>query len=534
MDDLVLANGLLCDGTGREPVVADVYVRGGRIEDVRPAADNHPGWTVVDVSKQVIAPGFIDVHSHGDNAPFVADDAWKIEQGITTEIVGNCGVSLGPHEPEASDAFLAEIAQLFPGVPRLGPRFADVVAETDRRGYVTNYAPLVGHGNLRRCAMGSHDRQATSAEMARMMELLGDALDAGAFGMSTGLIYPPGMFANTDELATLAAGLGPEHIFASHMRNESDEVVRSVEEIVAIGERSGRRVHVSHHKTAGKRNWGASERTLRTLASARARGIAITQDAYPYTAGSTTLGATLPKTYHDGGWDATLRRLRAGSAVEELRCAIERGEPGWENLAKSAGWSGILVVSTADHRFEGRTISELASDLAMDPVRTLIHVLLEEELNAWMVVFMMDEPDIERILSDSFTSIGTDGSPAGTKGNPHPRTFGTFPRILGRYVRERRVLTLAEAIRRMTSLAADTFGIGGRGRLVAGAAADIVVFDARIVADDCDYRDPVRSPRGIRTVLQGGTVVVEDGRYIGGRYGKRLRPECVQPAALRL
>ena len=531
MDDLVLANGLLCDGTGRELVVADVYVRGGRIEDVRPAADNHPGWTVVDVSKQVIAPGFIDVHSHGDNAPFVADDAWKIEQGITTEIVGNCGISLGPHEAKESDAFFAEIAQLFPGVPRLGPHFADVVAETDRCGYVTNYAPLVGHGNLRRCAMGSDDRQATSAEMARMMELLGDALDAGAFGMSTGLIYPPGMFANIDELATLAAGLGPEHIFASHMRNESDEVVRSVEEIVAIGERSGRRVHVSHHKTGGKSNWGASERTLRTLAAARARGVAITQDAYPYTAGSTTLSATLPKAYHAGGHEVTLRRLLAAGAVEELRSAFEHGEPGWENFAKSAGWNGILIVSTADHRFEGRTIAELATELACDPVRALVHVLLEEKLNAWMVVFMMDENDVERILSDSFTSIGTDGSPAGTGGKPHPRTFGTFPRVLGRYVRERRVLTLEEAVRRMTSLAADTFGIADRGTIVAGAVADIVVFDAQTVADDCDYLDSIRSPRGIRMVLQGGSIVVDDARFIGGRHGKRLRPARGRPVA---
>ncbi len=530
---MVLVNGQLYDGTGCEPVAADIYIRDGRIDDVRPVSDDHRGWTVVDATNDVIAPGFIDVHSHGDNGPFVANDSWKVEQGITTEVVGNCGTSLAPYDLASADAFFSELVQFFPGVPRFGPRFADALAETDRRGYVTNYAPLVGHGNLRRCVMGSHARQATSCEAARMVHLLEEALDAGAFGMSTGLIYPPGMFADTDELAVLASALGREHIFTSHMRNESDEVVRSVEEIVAIGERSGRRVHVSHHKTAGKANWGASGRTLRTLATARARGIAITQDAYPYTAGSTTLGATLPKTYHDGGRDATLRRLQAGSAVEELRCAIERGEPGWENLAKSAGWSGILIVSTADHRFEGRTITELASDLATDPVRALIYVLLEEELNAWMVVFLMDEPDIERILSDSFTSIGTDGSPAGTTGKPHPRTFGTFPRILGHYVRERRVLTLAEAIRRMTSLAADTFGISGRGRVVAGAAADIVVLDPLTVGDDCDYRDPVRSPRGIRTVLQGGAVVVEDGRYIGGRYGKRLLPECVEPAALR-
>lgn len=527
---MVLAGGLLCDGTGSEPVRADVYIRDGRIDDVRPVVDDHRGWTVVDVTNQVVAPGFIDVHSHGDNAPFVADDTWKIQQGITTEVVGNCGISLAPHDPRAADAFFTELAQLFPGVPHVGPRFADVVAEADRCGYVTNYAPLVGHGNLRRCAIGSNDRQATSAEATHMVTLLDEALEAGAFGMSTGLIYPPGMFADTAELTTLATHLAPEHIFTSHMRNESDEVVRSVEEIIAIGERSGRRVHVSHHKTAGRSNFGVSERTLRALAAARARGIAITQDAYPYTAGSTTLSATLPQNYHEGGPEGVLRRLRAPGALEKLRTAIECGEPGWDNLAKSAGWNGILVVSTRDHRFEGRTIAEVAAELGFDPVRALIYILLEEQLNAWMVAFLMDENDVERILADPSTSIGTDGAPPGTGGQPHPRTFGTFPRILGRYVRERRVLSLEEAVRRMTSLAADTFGIPMRGRIVSGAVADIVVFDPRTVADRCDYLDSVRTPEGIRMVLQGGTVVVEDGRFIGGRHGSRLRPVLLQSA----
>ncbi len=520
----VLAGGRVCDGTGSAPVDADVYLCDGRIDDVRPATDDHRGWQVVDVRGCVVAPGFIDVHSHGDNAPFGPDDRWKIEQGITTEVVGNCGISLAPHDPSDADAFFAELSQMFANVPRLGPRFGDVLAESDRCGYVTNYAPLAGHGNLRRAAMGMAGRPASAAEIARMAGLLGDALDAGAFGVSTGLIYPPGMFAGTDELAALAAVLGPEHVFTSHMRNESDDVLRSIEEIVSIGERSGRRVHVSHHKTAGARNWGRSEQTLRLLAAARARGVAVTQDAYPYTAGSTSLSATLPRRYHDGGRAAVVRRLQAPDAVDELRTAIERGEPGWENLAASAGWDGILIASTRDHRFEGATIAEIAAERGWEPVRALVHVLLEEELEAWMVVFLMDEGDVERILADPHTSIGTDGAPPGTGGKPHPRTFGTFPRMLGRYVRERGLLTLEEAIRRMTSLAADTFGIADRGRVVAGAVADLVVFDPLTVADDPDYRDPVRAPRGVRMVLQGGALAVAGGAFVGGRHGRRLRP----------
>jgi N-acyl-D-amino-acid deacylase len=361
-----------------------------------------------------------------------------------------------------------------------------------------------------------------------MCDFLGEALEAGAFGISTGLIYPPGMFAETHELVHLAAALGPEHLFTSHMRNESDDLLRSIAEIVAIGEQSGRRVHVSHHKVAGKANWGASQLTLRAFAAARARGVRITQDAYPYTAGSTSLGACLPKRYHDGGQNTALRLLRAPGAVDDLRVAIDQGEPGWENLARSAGWDGILIASTRDRRFEGRTIAELAVELNCDPVHALVHVLLEEDLQAGMVVFMMDESDVERILKDPYTSIGTDGSPPGSGGNPHPRTFGTFPRLLGRYVRERNILSLEEAIRRMTSLAAETFGIPERGRIAAGAVADLVVFDAATVTDDLDYRDSVRAPHGIRTVVQAGSIVVADGRFVGGRYGARLRPVLAQ------
>jgi len=433
----------------------------------------------------VLSPGFIDVHSHGDNAPFVADDdTAKILQGITTEVVGNCGISIGPHDPSAADAFFAQLPSFFPGVPRIGPRFADVLAEADRRGYVTNYAPLVGHGTVRAAAMSEAARPAGAGDVVRMRALVAEALEAGAFGLSTGLIYPPGVFSDTDELVALATVLGDEHIFTSHIRGESDNVVASVEEIVEIGRRSGRRVHVSQHKAAGTANWGKSEQTLRIVAQARGSGVAVTQDMYPYRAGSTNLSATLPARYHDGGAPALLERLRAPGVLDDLRRAIAHGEPGWENLAKNAGWDGILIATTRDHRFEGRTLAELAVEMATDPVEALVRVLLEEELAASMVAFMMDEPDIERILADPHTSIGTDGLPPGLGGKPHPRTFGTFPRVLGEYVRASGVLALSEAIRRMTSLAADTFGLAGRGRIAAGCAADLVLFDAQTVADN--------------------------------------------------
>ncbi len=520
----VFAGALVYDGEGSAPAVADVYVAGGLIQRVAPAGDAHGRATVIDASGYALCPGFIDVHSHGDNAPFVGDDTSKISQGITTEVVGNCGISIAPYDPAHADTYFARLPGFFPGVPRVGPRFADVLGAADRRGYVTNYAPLVGHGNVRAAVVGEAARPARDDERVRMRALVEDALEAGAFGMSTGLIYPPGAYADTAELLALASALGEQHVFTSHIRGESDALIASVEEIVTIGRRTGRHVHVSHHKAAGKANWGASRRTLAILARARADGVAVTQDAYPYRAGSTSLSATLPPRYHDGGADALLERLRAPEAHDDLRRAIDGNEPGWENLAKAAGWDGILIATTRDHRFEGRTIAQLAAELDTDPVGAVVHVLLEEGGNAAMILFLMDEDDIERILADPHTSIGTDGAPPGLGGKPHPRTFGTFPRILGEYVRERGVLPLAGAIRRMTSLAADTFGLVGRGRIAEGCAADLVVFDPRTIGDDLDYQDPVRPPHGIRFVVQSGTIVCEDGGYRGGRFGSRLTP----------
>jgi len=529
----VIAGALVYDGEGGPPAMRDVYVVDGLIERVAPAADLHAGWPVVDATGYALSPGFIDAHSHADNAPFVADDTAKILQGVTTEVVGNCGISIAPHDPAHSASYLARLADFFPGVPDVGPRFADVLAAADRRGYVTNYAPLAGHGTIRAAALGEAARPAGAAELQRMRTLLEEALEAGAFGLSTGLIYAPGMYAGTDELVTLARVLDERHIFTSHIRGESDRVIESVEELVAIGMRSARRVHLSHHKVAGTANWGKSRQTLSMLSRARADGVAVSQDVYPYRAGSTALSAALPPRYHDGGVDALLRRLRDANAVADVRRAIAEGEPGWENLAAAAGWDGILIATTRSHRFEGRTLAELATEFATDPVDALVRVLLEEDAAVSMTLFLMDEADIERILADPHTAIGTDGLPPGLGGKPHPRTFGTFPRVLGEYVRERGVLPLAEAIRRMTSLAADTFGLAGRGRIAAGCAADVVAFDPQTVADQLDYRDPDRPPKGIGFVMQSGGIVCENGRYLGPRRGVRLTPAQRSPAQMR-
>jgi N-acyl-D-amino-acid deacylase len=522
---IVIAGGSVIDGTGSPALQNDVYVLDGSIADVRPASDDHRGWDVIDATGLTVSPGFIDVHSHADNAPFLeSDDTSKILQGVTSEVVGNCGFSLAPVEPSRRGALWEFLGRIIPPCPFAGSTFTDFLTATDRLGYVTNYAPLVGHSVLRIAAMGAQRRRPTSKELTAMRGLLEESLDAGAFGLSSGLIYAPGAFADTDELVALAECLRPNTLYTTHMRSEGDSLLEAVGEALEIGRRAGVRVQVSHHKAAGRRNWGKTRDSLELISAARKSGIDVHQDVYPYVAGSTVLAATLPPEALEGGDAATLRRLEDPETVRRLKDEAERDRPGFESLIQMAGYENIVIAGTASGAYEGESIRQIAARLDVGDFEALVRVLLEERLRATMVVFMMDDDDVERVLRDPHTAVGSDGLPPGFGGKPHPRTFGTFPRIIARYVRERRVLSLEEAIHRMTGLPARIFRIADRGTIAPGLSADLVAFDPKEISDDLDYRDPIREPRGIRWVLQGGNAVVRDGMYLGGRCGVRLKP----------
>jgi N-acyl-D-aspartate/D-glutamate deacylase len=522
---LVIAGANVIDGSGSAAQPRDVYVEDGTIAAVAPHADLHVGWDVVDAVGLTVAPAFIDVHSHADYAPFMQDDdTSKILQGVTTEIVGNCGFSFAPSTPERrgmlADAFDARLNAL----PSNDGSFAEHHAAADRRGYVTNVAPLVGHAALRIAALGMDARPPTSREAAHMRALLDEALDAGAFGLSTGLIYPPSAYADAEEIVALAERLRPNTLYASHMRSEANGLLAAVAEALAVGERAHVRVQISHHKAAGRPNWGKTRESLALIAAARARGVDVYHDVYPYVAGSTMLTAVLPPAMHEGGAEATLARLRDASALHALEATLTNGAAGFENLLALAGYDGILIATTASGRHEGMTLTEIAESLDVAPFAALVRVLVEERLDATMTIFLMTEDDVERVLADPFTVIGSDGGAPGTGGKPHPRLFGTFPRVLGHYVRERGTLSLAAAVHKMTGLPARIFGLTDRGTLAHGTIADIVAFDAATVNDDLDYRDPVRSPKGLAWVMQRGRIVARDDRYLGPRCGERLRP----------
>ncbi|GAA2793907.1 D-aminoacylase [Saccharopolyspora taberi] len=512
-DTVLLTGALLADGTGAPLRPADVLVERGRITAVEAPGALPRTTPERDLTGLVLAPGFIDVHSHADNAPLLTDhDTTKIHQGVTTEVVGNCGFSLAPASPAHTGTLAAFLQRIFPPLDIGWSGFHDLFARTDSAGHVTNQCPLVGHGTLRIAAMGMTDAAPDDQAMNAMRTALEEGMTAGAFGLSSGLIYPPAVFSTTGELTRLAQVLGGDGLYATHMRDEGAHLLDAIDEALHIGATAGR-THLSHLKAAGPENWGKVRPALTRIEQAREAGHTVAQDVYPYTASSTMLTATLPDRFLADEADVILDRLTTAEGRAELADAN-----------RDRDWTRILVATTASHRFEGRTIAELAAEQDIPPIDALIGVLVGEQLRAAMISFSMHEDDLADALADQHTMIGSDGLPPGTGGKPHPRLYGTFPRVLGRYCRDRGVLSLPEAVRRMTSLPAQSFRIPQRGLVAPGYVADLVAFDATTVTDVGDYHDPVHQPTGIPWVAQAGHTVVDQGEYLGTRRGQRLTP----------
>jgi N-acyl-D-amino-acid deacylase len=521
----VIAGADVIDGSGAPATAADVYIEGERITDVRPSTDSHPGMNVVDARGLTIAPGFIDVHSHADNAPLLDfPDTAKILQGVTTEVVGNCGFSLAPARNEHRGDLFELLRALVPPLDVTWTTMREFFEVADRRGYVTNYAPLVGHSTLRIASMGNAMRAPTDSELKTMQSAVDEAVDAGAFGLSTGLIYPPSAYAQTEEIVELARRLPRHAIYTSHIRGEGTHLLSSVREAIAIAEQSGARLQISHHKAAGRQNWGKTRDTLAMIHDARKRGVDVSQDVYPYVAGSTFLKSLLPPEYLAGSTEDVIGKLKDPEELARLEERLSTDTTGFENFVVNAGYDGIRISSTASRNFEGQTLAEIAAARKCTPFEVLIHILVSERLEATMILFMLDEGDIVRVLCDERTAIGSDGAPPGLPGKQHPRTYGTFPRVISRYVREKRALSLETAVSKMTSLPARIFHIPHRGVIAPGNVADLVAFDAARISDDLDYDNPSKPPLGISWVMLGGEWVVRDREYVGERNAKRLQP----------
>ncbi|MGW4420740.1 N-acyl-D-amino-acid deacylase family protein [Streptosporangium sp. NPDC004631] len=528
--DLLLRGGLVVDGTAAPDAArhADVGVTSGRLTLLPPGTPAIARETV-DVTGLAVTPGFIDVHTHSDGVTLIDGELGRemvlasVLQGVTTEISGNCGSSLFPALPERLAAMRGETRVHFGGDVGMYEGFAEFAAAHAAVPRANHLTSLVGHGTLRGGVMGPVDRPATPAELETMCLLLDRALALGAAGLSTGLIYTPGTYAGTDEvvaLAAVAARYGKPYV--THLRDEMSRVEEALEEAVEIAARSGAPLHVSHHKTAGKYAWGRTERTLPRIAALRAGGMDVTCDVYPYTAGSTALGAMLPPWASEGGISALTARLADPGQRDLMRLAIAEGVPGWENTVGNGGWDRISIACAPRHSdTEGLTIAELAATRGQDPLDVAAALLVAEQGEVTIISHSMIEDDVRRVLAAPYSMIGSDGVPK-PGGRPHPRWAGTFPRVLGHYVRELGLLGLETAVHKMTGMAAARFGLAGRGVIADGAHADLVVFDPSSIADGATFADPLVPPSGIHSVIVAGQTVVRDGAGTGAKPGSVL------------
>ena len=511
--DLLIKHGTVIDGTGRPGVAADVGVRGGRIAAMAPALEGDAAHSI-DASGRIVAPGFIDAHTHSDFTLLSAPGAdSKVRQGITTEVVGNCGFSPAPVAPQTLDLLKEYVGFLNPDLPWTWQRLGEYYDRVSDQGCAMNLVPLVGHGAVRIAVMGFADRAPGADELVRMQRLVGEAMDDGAFGLSSGLIYTPGCYGDTAELVALAqVAQQAGGLYATHMRGEGGTLEEAISEALAIGEQAGIAVQISHLKASGRENWGKMERALQMIEAARERGIDVTADIYPYVAGSSTMTSLFPAWTLEGGMERFLARIADRDTRRRIIDEAQGDGTGWSRGTGSLGWDDILVASCQHHKqFEGCTMAQIAGAMGKEPPEAMMDFLLAEQGRVAVVMFMMSEDNVALGIAHPLLMIGSDSLAlaTGQGGKPHPRTYGTFPRVLGKYVRDEGILSLEEGVRKMTSMAADTFGLSDRGVLAEGMAADITIFDAATVADQATFDAPHQYSTGIDYVIVNGQVVVE-------------------------
>jgi dihydroorotase/N-acyl-D-amino-acid deacylase len=527
--DLVIRNGRIIDGTGSPWYSSDVGIRDGRIAAIG-RLEGAKAKRTVDAGGRVVAPGFIDMLGQSELSILVNPSLpSKVFQGITTEITGEGG-SPAP----LSDAIIAADRTGYDQL-KIAPDWrtlAQYYARLERQKIGLNIATYVGATQVRRMVLGDVDKDPTPAELDRMRELVRQAMREGAVGLSTSLQYPPAPYAETAELIALAseaAKLGG--VYATHMRSESDEILVALEEAIRIGREAAIPVEIWHLKTAGKNNWGRMPEVVARIDSARQAGVDIAADTYAYPAWFNSLSSFVPPWAHDGGAAKLLERLRDPEARRRIRKQIVE-DTGWENSWQEISGPEAMLIGAVQNpelrRFQGKTLAEVAQARGGDPLEVLLDFLIEDEAYTSVAVFGMSEPDVALALKQPWVSINCDSegsAPDGllSRSHPHPRAYGTFPRILRKYVREEELLTLEDAIRKFTSLAAQRMRIGDRGVLKVGMWADVVVFDPETIRDRATFAQPHQLAEGMHWVLVNGVPVIAEGKATGALPGKVLR-----------
>ena len=531
MKTLLIKNALLIDGSGRKPYLGSLLVCENRIMNIIAAdASNLDDEIdeILDVDGLALAPGFIDIHSHADAKLFVDPlSEAKLRQGVTTEVTGNCGFSPfpAPKDKKRLSLFSQLITSFDFDFPESGITWTDFnsyVSATGEEGFGTNLLPLVGHGALRTTVMGSDQRKPTEAEMEKMRLLLQESLKQGAWGMSSGLAYAPGSFTELTEIEILCKEIQKQDsYYTSHIRNENDDVLKSIDEIIEVGRKIGCKVNIAHLKSMGVSNWYLADTILEKLENAKVQGVDISADQYPYPASSTILGILVPKWANDGGAKKMCERLTHLDTEGTLLDEIEK------NMNTRGGPDRIIITrykALYDPPISGKTITQIAKEFGLSPAKTIAK-LIADNSNAIMAIYIsIAEVDVETILKNKDIMIGSDGMVNMEYPQySHPRTFGTFPRVLGQYVRDKKLLSIELAVKKMSSLPARRIGLTDRGLLIEGYVADLTIFDPQTILDRSTYVKANERPIGIHHVMVNGQWVIKNGEITGARPGKILR-----------
>lgn len=522
MLDIKIINAKIIDGTSSPYFYGEIGIKDERIDCIAPKITKD-AKTVIDALGKCVAPGFIDSHSHSDSQFLINPLAEsKVRMGVTTEVIGQCGTSAAPSRANHVDFFGLDTGKDQPDFSTMG----NYLSHLEKQGVAVNVIALVGHGNIRAVAMGEDDRPPSEEEMNKMKVLVREAMEAGAYGMSTGLIYPPGVYAKTPELVELSKVVSEYHgLYVTHMRNEEDHLLDSIAEVIEIAEKADLAAHISHFKACNPENWGLVNEGLRMVENARENGLDITFDQYPYIASSTSLKTLLPPWAHEGGVKELLERLKNHDLRDKMKKDILKVYKEDEAL-----YCVMVSAASKEHnkQYEGMRLTEIASAKGKDVFTTLFDLLLDEEAATSMVRFSMCEDDVKYVMTHPLVMIGSDASCLAvegplSKGKPHPRAYGTFVRVLGKYWREERILSLEQAVHKMTGLPASRYYLTDRGLIKDGMFADIVIFDEKTVGDQATFTDPHHYASGIDYVLINGKVVLKDGQREDIYPGKVLR-----------
>jgi N-acyl-D-amino-acid deacylase len=526
---LLIRNGTVIDGSGALRQKADVAIAGDTIVAVAPQLPEN-AERIIDASSLVVAPGFIDIHSHSDffyeQCPSAES---KIRQGVTTEVVGMCSFSPAPCTAESRHQVEAAAHALGATLKVRWSTFDEYLRVLDQARPCINVVHFVGHGPIRYAAMGAERRAPSTAEFEDMKSLLAEAIGAGAFGLSSGLVYAPSAFAKTDELIALCASMsGRGGQYFTHMRGESDTLLESILEAVEISEKAGVTLQIAHLKASGRENWPLFDRALELIEAARQRGIGASADVYPYAASSTFMTALLPEWVHDGGMAKFLQRI--SDPVVRKRIIAENSQPGdrWGTTQEAIGWDEVMIATCPSREAEGLSLADLAARRRKPAADAMLDLLVEHDGAVSVVLFTQAEHNVQKALKQPYVMIGSDslglsGGPGPHTGRPHPRMYGTFPRVFAEHARDTRLFSHEDAVAKMTGMPAAKLDLRSRGLVREGYFADLALFDPETVCDNATFEDPHRYPSGIPYVIINGNVVVDDGEFNSCPAGRILR-----------